>query len=61
MLRQYKILSDTSTTGLEEAIAAKAKTFKELKVEGFHFDGTDYIALVSYEIYRGEDDENKSS
>jgi len=49
MLRQYKILTDTTATDLEEAIIAKAKQFKSFRVEGFAFDGTNYVALVSYE------------
>ena len=49
-MRQYKILSDSDATNLEEKISAKAKAFRSLRVEGFHYDGTNYIALVSYEV-----------
>ena len=49
-MRQYKILEDATATILEEMIAAKSKTFRNLRVEGFHYDGTNYIALVSYEV-----------
>lgn len=49
-MRQYKILEDATATDLEEAIRAKSLAFKNLRVEGFHYDGTNYIALVSYEV-----------
>lgn len=49
MLRQYKILSDTTTTDLEEQISAKAGTFTNMRVEGFAFDGTNYVVLISYD------------
>ena len=48
--RQYKILTDTTATTLEEKIRAKSLTFRNLRVEGFAFDGTNYVALVSYAV-----------
>ena len=49
-MRQFKILTSTSTVTLEEYIRAKYETFEDLKVEGFGWDGTNYIVLVSYEV-----------
>ena len=49
-MRQYKIWSETTTTTLEEKIKRASTTFKNLRVEGFAFDGTNYVALVSYTV-----------
>jgi len=61
-MRQYKILSSTTATTLEEYVRAKSRTFLDLKVEGFAYDATlGYIALVSYEeIPEVKTDEKKS-
>jgi len=50
-MRQYKILSETVIATLEEAISKlqRTKSLKDFRVEGFAFDGTNYVALVSYE------------
>lgn len=59
-MRQYKILSETTATTLEEDIRQKALTFKNVQIEGFAFDGTNYVALLSYETEESTEDSEDS-
>lgn len=50
-MREYKILTDTAVADLEVKIRDANKRFKNVQVHGsIGWDGTNYIALISYEV-----------
>lgn len=47
-MKSYVIYSETTQDALENDIEALEKSVRNVKVEGFAFDGTNYVALVSF-------------